>query len=55
MACVVTAVDRATRCIRGWEVLWERSTEQLQESIERSPHAARYDTDDCEPSRRLVS
>ena len=50
----MTAVDRATRCILGWEVLWERSAEQLQEIIERSPQAAQYYTDDFEPYHRLV-
>jgi insertion element IS1 protein InsB len=54
VAYVVTEVDRATRCILSWDVLWERSTEQLQEIIERSPPAAQYYTDDFAPYHRLV-
>jgi len=30
----VTEVDRKTRCITGWAVVWERSWEMLQEVVE---------------------
>jgi IS1 family transposase len=50
----VTVGDRATRCILGYDVLWERTTEPLQELVERSPQAAQYYTDDFAPYHTLV-
>ena len=35
----MTAVDRATRCIVSWAVVWERTWEVLQETIERAEPA----------------
>jgi insertion element IS1 protein InsB len=54
VAYVVTEVDRATRCILGWDVLWERTTEPLQELVERSPQAAQYYSDACSTYHTLV-
>ena len=54
MAYVVTEVDRATRCFLGWDVLWERTTEPLQELVERSPQAAQYYSDDFSTYHTLV-
>jgi hypothetical protein len=39
VAYVVTAVACTTRCILGWDVLWERTTAPLQELVERSRQA----------------
>ena len=50
----MTAVDRATRCILGWDVLWERTTEPLQELVERSPRAVQYYSDAFSPYHALV-
>ena len=35
-------------------MLWERTTEPLQELVERSPQAAQYDTDDFVPYHALL-
>jgi IS1 family transposase len=44
----VTEVDRATRCIRSWAVVWERTWEALQETIERA-EPAQQDSSDAFP------
>jgi IS1 family transposase len=54
VAYVVTAVDRATRCILGWDVLLEWTTEPLQEFIERSPQATQYYSDHFSTYHGLV-
>jgi IS1 family transposase len=36
---VITQVDRDTRCIVGWDVVWERDTDALQAMLDRSPQA----------------
>ena len=41
----MTAVDRATRCIVGVAVVWERSTEALQTILDSSVWAAHYYSD----------
>ena len=41
----MTAVDRATRCIVGVAVVWERSTEALQSILDSSVWAAHYYSD----------
>jgi IS1 family transposase len=41
----VTEVDRATRCIVSWAVLWERTWDALQETIERAAPAQQYYSD----------
>jgi IS1 family transposase len=41
----MTAVDRATRCIVGWAVVWERSEAALQTLLDSSPYAQRYYSD----------
>lgn len=41
----MTAVDRATRCIVGVAVVWERSTEALQTMLDSSVWAAHYYSD----------
>jgi insertion element IS1 protein InsB len=51
---VVTQVDRATHCIVGWDVLWERTTTALQDLIERSPNAEQYYSDDFVTYKTLV-
>jgi len=38
----VTEVDRATRCIIGWDVVWKRDVEEMQEMIERAAQATHY-------------
>ena len=42
----MTNVDRATHCIVGWDVVWERTKENLQELLDRSPKARRYYSDE---------
>jgi insertion element IS1 protein InsB len=41
----VTAVDRASRCILGWQVLTERTSETMQAVIDGAPTAYRYYSD----------
>jgi insertion element IS1 protein InsB len=41
----VTAVDRASRCILGWQVLTERTSEMMQTVIDGAPAAYRYYSD----------
>ena len=41
----MTAVDRATRCIVGFAVVWERSSEALQTMLDSSVWAAHYYSD----------
>jgi len=41
----MTAVDRATRCIVGFAVVWERSSEALQTLLDTSVWAAHYYSD----------
>lgn len=42
---MITAVDRATRCIVGWDVVWERTTAVMQAMMDRSPQAKQYFSD----------
>ena len=41
----MTAVDRATRCIVGFAVVWERTSETLQTMLDQSLWAAQYYSD----------
>ena len=41
----MTNVDRATRCIVGWDVVWERTEEALQAMLDDSPQAKVYYSD----------
>jgi IS1 family transposase len=41
----VTVVDRFTRCILGWEVVWDRSREAVQALVDRAPKARWYFSD----------
>ena len=41
----MTIVDRTTRCITGWAVVWERSEAVLQQLLDSSPYATTYYTD----------
>lgn len=50
----MTQVDRATRCILGWQVVWERDVEQMQEMIEGAPPATQYYSDAFPLYERLV-
>lgn len=38
-------MDRDTRCILSWDVVWERSTEVLQACLDRAPRAKQYYSD----------
>jgi len=42
---IITNVDRATHCIVGWDVLWERTEENMQAMLDRSPQAYVYYSD----------
>jgi IS1 family transposase len=50
----VTEVDRATRCIVSYAVVWERTWEALQETVERAAPARRYYSDAFPTYERLV-
>ena len=41
----MTAVDRATRCIVGWAVVWERNEQALQTLLDHAPCAQNYFSD----------
>jgi len=41
----VTCVDRASRCVLGWRVLWERDADALQKVVDDAPPARRYFSD----------
>jgi len=41
----LTIVDRETRCILSWDVVKERTSENLQACLERAPHSAQYYSD----------
>lgn len=42
---MITAVDRATRCIVSWDVVWERTTSVMQAMLDRGPGATHYYSD----------
>lgn len=42
---MITAVDRATRCFVGWDVVWERTTTVMQDMLDRSRPAEQYYSD----------
>lgn len=50
----MTQVDRATRCIVGWAVVPERTTEVMQALVDRSPQAHRYYSDPFPTYQALV-
>jgi hypothetical protein len=50
----VTEIDRATRCITRWAVVWERSWQALQEVVEGADRAAQYYSDAFAPYETLV-
>ena len=41
----MTCVDRATRCILGFGVVWERGWDALQQMVNDAPPAYRYFSD----------
>lgn len=41
----MTMVDRETRCVVGWTLTYERSTEVLQDMLDQSPWAKHYFSD----------
>jgi IS1 family transposase len=41
----VTAIERKTRCVVGWAVLWQQSKEAFQAVVDQSPHGAQYFSD----------
>lgn len=42
---IITDVDRATHCIVGWDVVWERTSANLQAMLDRAPFARQYYSD----------
>ena len=42
----MTAVERSTRCVVGWRVLWHREQESIQSLIDTSPKAKQYFSDE---------
>jgi insertion element IS1 protein InsB len=47
-------VDRENRCILGWDVVWERTTDNVQAMLDRSPQAERYYSDEFNTYGTLV-
>jgi insertion element IS1 protein InsB len=43
--CILTVVDRKTRCIWGWAVVWIRIQEVIQQVVDRVPKAKWYYSD----------
>ena len=41
----MTMVDRGTRCILSWRVVWERRVDVAQQMVDESPPAAVYFSD----------
>jgi IS1 family transposase len=41
----MTAVDRTSRCIVGWSVVWQRSEGELQQILDAAPYALHYFSD----------
>lgn len=41
----MTLVDRETRCILSWKVVWERSQEAIQAMVDEAPKAKLYFSD----------
>jgi IS1 family transposase len=50
----VTAVDRATRCITNWAVVWARTWEVLQGVVEGAASAQHYSSDTFPTYETLV-
>jgi len=50
----VTEVDRATRCITSWAVVWERTWDAMQEVIEGADPATQYYSDGFATYETLV-
>ena len=44
----MTIVDRATRCVLGWKIVWERTPQDLQEVVDDAPKAKYYYSDGFE-------
>ena len=38
-------MDRQTRCILGWKVVWERTSEVIQQMVDEAPKAKEYFSD----------
>jgi IS1 family transposase len=51
---ILTQVDRDTRCIVGWDVVWERTTDKLQAMLDRSPQAQQYYSDAFSTYQSLI-
>lgn len=44
----MTIVDRSTRCILGWKLVWERTKESIQSLVDEAPKAKFYFSDGLE-------
>ncbi|MCS7010977.1 MAG: helix-turn-helix domain-containing protein, partial [Anaerolineales bacterium] len=42
---ILTIVDRKTRCILSWSVVWKRTEEALQRMVDEAPKAKWYFSD----------
>ena len=49
----MTVVDRKTRCILGWAVVWVRTQEAIQLMIDDAPKAKWYYSDGFDAYKRL--
>jgi len=48
-------VDRATRCILGFGVVWERDWDAMQQVVDDAPPACRYFSDGFSTYAQLMS
>ena len=46
-------MDRQTRCILGWKVAWERTSEVIQQIVDDAPKAKEYFSDGWEADASL--
>lgn len=42
---ILTLVDRTTRCLLGWAVVWERTQEAIQQVVDQAPKVKWYYSD----------
>ena len=51
---MITAVERRTHCIVGWNVVYERSLDQMQALLDTSPQASQYFSDGFSVYKTLI-
>ena len=51
---MITAVERHTHCIVGWNVVYERSLDEMQDLLDPSPQASQYFSDGFSVYQTLI-